>query len=63
MNTFEESVIDAANSEGNLCYETAQQLLLEHGFTLDDAYSDPHGVDPVALDERNAQALLNWLGY
>ena len=61
--TYEESVIDAADDNGNLSYKDAQRLLGEHSCSLEDTYEDNHGVDPVALDERNAEALLNWLGY
>jgi hypothetical protein len=61
--TYEESVLDAADENGNLSYNDAQRLLKEHSFTLDDVYSDNHGVSWVALDERNAEALLAWLGY
>lgn len=61
--SYEDAVIDAADQSGNLSYSNAQKLLMEHGFTLTDTYADSHGVDPVALDSRNAQALLHWLGY
>ena len=61
--TYEDSVLDAANEDGNLSYADAQRLLGDHGFTLDDVYEDNHGVSWVALDERNAEALLAWLGY
>ena len=60
---FEDSVLASADKDGNLSLSLAQRLLSEHGFTLTDTYADPHGVDPVALDARNAQALLHWLGY
>ncbi len=61
--TYEESVIDAADDNGNLSYKDAQRLLGEHDSSIEDTYADNHGVCPVALDERNAEALLNWLGY
>jgi hypothetical protein len=61
--TYEESVLDAADEDGNLSRADAVQLLKEHSFTLDDIYADNHGVSWVALDERNAEALLAWLGY
>lgn len=61
--TYEDSVLDYADENGNLTYKVANQLLREHGFTHDDVYEDRHGVDPVALDAHNAQALLYWLGY
>ena len=61
--TYEESVLACANDDGNLSYADAQRLLGEHSSSLDELYEDNHGVDPVALDERKAEALLNWLGY
>lgn len=61
--TFEESVLDHADHCGNLSHGDACQLLAEHGFTLADVYEDDHGVSAVHLDERNAEALLAWLGY
>jgi len=61
--TYEDSVLDAANEDGNLSYADAQRLLGDHGFTLDDVYAENNGVSWVALDERNAEALLAWLGY
>lgn len=61
--TYEDSVLDAADDSGNLSAADAQKLLREHGFTIDDLYEDNHGVSWVALDERNAEALLEWLGY
>jgi len=61
--TYEDSVLEAADDEGNLSRSDAARLLSEHGFTLDDLYADNHGVSWVALDERNAEALLAWLGY
>jgi hypothetical protein len=61
--TYEDSVIDAADDAGRLSHADAERLLKEHGFTLDDVYEDNHGVSWVALDERNAEALLAWLGY
>ena len=61
--TYEESVLDCTDENGNLSHKDAQRLLKDHGFTLDDIYEDNHGVSWVALDERNAEALLCWLGY
>ncbi len=61
--TYEDSVLDAADENGNLSRSDASRLLSEHGFTLDDLYADNHGVSWVALDARNAEALLCWLGY
>ena len=61
--TFEDSVIDAADDDGNLSHADASKLLAEHGFSLEDVYADNHGVSWCHLDERNAEALLAWLGY
>ncbi len=61
--SYEDSVLDAADDAGNLSFADTCKLLSEHGFALDDVYADSHGVDPVALDEFNAEALLFWLGY
>ena len=61
--TYEDSVLDHADEDGNLSRGDAVKLLSDHGFTLDDIYEDNHGVSWVALDARNAEALLAWLGY
>ena len=61
--TYEESVLDPADRNGNLSHGDAEALLAEHGFTLDDIYANSHGVSWCHLDERNAEALLAWLGY
>jgi len=61
--TYEESVLDYADQDGNLSRGDAVQLLKDHGFTLDDLYADSHGVSWCHLDARNAEALLAWLGY
>jgi len=61
--SYEDQVLDAADDNGCLSYADAQRLLKAHGFTLDDVYEDNHEVSWVALDERNAEALLAWLGY
>lgn len=61
--TYEESVLDAADDQGNLSRTDAAKLLAHHGFTLDNLYEDDHGVSWVHLDQRNAEALLAWLGY
>ena len=63
ITTYEDSVIDAANDEGNLSRTDAARLLIEHGFTIDDIYEDNHGFNWIELDARNAEALLAWLGY
>ena len=61
--TYEESVLDYADQDGNLSRGDAVQLLKDHGFTLDDVYEDSHGVSWCHLDARNAEALLAWVGY
>ena len=61
--TFEDSVLDCADENGCLSYNDARKLLAEHGEELDAIYEDNRGVSWVALDERNAEALLHWLGY
>jgi hypothetical protein len=61
--SYEDSVIGAADDNGCLSYNDARRLLADHGFTLEDTYEDDHDVSKVALDERNAEALLAWLGY
>ena len=63
LTTYEDSVLAAADDDGNLSRPDASRLLTEHGFTIDDIYEDNHGVSWVALDARNAEALLAWLGY
>jgi hypothetical protein len=60
---YEESVLAAADDTNCLSRKDAERLLNDHGFTLDDLYEDNHGVSWVALDARNAEALLAWLGY
>jgi len=61
--SYEDSVLEAADENGNLSLINAINLLEEHGFTMDDIYEDPGNVSLIALDERNAEALLAWLGY
>jgi hypothetical protein len=61
--TYEDSVWEAANDDGNLSHEDAERLLADHGFTLADIYTENHDVSWVALDQRNVGALLSWLGY
>lgn len=63
LTCYEDSVLDAADDDGNLSINDAKKLLKEHGATLEDIYEDSHGVSWVALDARNAEALLAWLGY
>jgi hypothetical protein len=61
--TYEDSVLEYADDDGNLSFEDTKRLLSDHGFSLSDIYEDNHNVSWVELDARNAQALLNWLGY
>ena len=61
--TYEESVLDAADENGNLSLEDARKLFADHSDRLDAIYEDNHGVSWAALDARNAEALLAWLGY
>ena len=61
--SYEESVIDAADENGNLSWPDAQRLFADHSERFDAVYEDNHGLPWVALDERNAEALLSWLGY
>ena len=63
MFTYEDSVLSAADEDGNLTHNDATRLLTDHGFTMEDVYADNNGVSWVALDARNAEALLAWLGY
>jgi len=60
---FKNSVLSYADMAGNLTHADAAQLLGNHGFTVDDLYADNHDVSWCHLDERNAEALLAWLGY
>jgi hypothetical protein len=61
--SYEDSVLAVADENDNLSLKYATKLLADHGSTMDDVYADPGDVSPIALDERNAYALLNWLGY
>ena len=49
FSTFEESVLDAADNNGNLKEK--------------DAADDAHGESATKLAQHHAQTLLNWLGY
>ena len=60
---YSDSVLEAADDDGNLSRADAVRLLADHSMTLNDVYADNHGVSWVALDTRNAEALLAWLGY
>ena len=61
--TYEDSVLHYADHNGNLSAADADQLLSEHGFTFDDVLEDNHQVSWAHLGDRNAEALLAWLGY
>jgi len=61
--TYADTVLDHADQEGNLSHADASRLLREHGCSLIDLYEDDHGISAIHLDERNAEALLAWLGY
>ena len=61
--TYEDSVLDHADQAGNLSSGDALKLLTDHGFGWDDVYSDNNGVSWSQLEDRNAEALLAWLGY
>jgi hypothetical protein len=61
--SYEDSVLSYADHLGNLSHGDAEKLLADHSFTLEDVYADNHGVSWCRLDERNAEALLAWLGY
>ena len=60
---YEESVLQYADAAGNLSAADADQLLSEHGFSLEDVIEDNQGVSWAALADRNAEAYLAWLGY
>jgi hypothetical protein len=61
--TYEDSVLAAADDNGTLSLADCVKLLDDHGCTMADLYENANGVDPVALDARDAEALLSWLGY
>jgi hypothetical protein len=61
--SYEDSVLAAADENGNLSLADARRLFADHSDRLDAIYEDNHGISWVALDERNAEALLAWLGY
>jgi hypothetical protein len=61
--TYEDSVLDHADEAGNLSTGDAFKLLADHGFSWGDVHSDNHEVSWSHLEERNAEALLAWLGY
>jgi hypothetical protein len=61
--SYEESVIDHADEDGNLTDSDASRLLKEHGFSWWHVLADAHGINLEALSNNNAEALLAWLGY
>ena len=61
--SFEDSVLQYADQDGNLSLGDAQQLFSQHGFEFEEIYADNHDISWPALDARNAEALLAWLGY
>jgi hypothetical protein len=64
FNSYEESVLDAANCHtGCLSERLAERLLNDHGFTLEDVLNDSNGEPAYKLAQHHAQTLLNWLGY
>jgi hypothetical protein len=60
---YEDSVLEAADENGNLSLADAIKLFADHSERFDGIYEDNRGISWVALDERNAEALLAWLGY
>jgi hypothetical protein len=56
--SYEDSVLDAANVDGNLSGTDAARLVEDHGLLPSDAISELGAVHWL-----NAEALLNWLGY
>ena len=63
MFTYSDSVLDACDMEGNLSLGDAQALFQAHGANFDEIYEDNHQISWAALDARNGEALLAWLGY
>ena len=61
--TYSESVLDFTDHAGNLSSADATRLLADHGFTWDDVHACNNGVSWSHLEDRNAEALLAWLGY
>ena len=61
--TYEDSVLDHADQAGNLSAADASRLLADHSFNWEDVHADNHGVSWSHLEDRNAEALLAWLGY
>ena len=63
MFTYSDSVLDACDQEGNLSAGDAAALFQAHSSNFDEIYADNHGISWAALDARNGEALLAWLGY
>ena len=61
--TYEDSVLDHADQAGNLSAADASKLLADHSFSWEDVHADNNGVSWSHLEDRNAEALLAWLGY
>ena len=56
--TYEDSVLDAADDNGNLRGVDAARLVEDHGLLPSDAIGELGAVHWL-----NAEALLAWLGY
>jgi hypothetical protein len=57
MASYEESVMDAADSDGKLTSADADKLCFDHGCQL-----AAYAVETGDLS-RDAQGILGWLGY
>lgn len=57
--SFEDSVLDAADEQGNLSKEDALQLVYEHSMD----WSEWVKSCPMGTNQRDAEAILSWLGY
>ena len=57
MPTYEDSVLDAADDDGNLDLNDACHLLNQHDALLTDYISE------TGDKQLNAEGLLAWLGY
>jgi hypothetical protein len=60
MTTYEESVLDAADDDGNLTPWQARRLFAEHGSDLAEWLDS---VDAELLGRWSAEGMLSWLGY
>jgi hypothetical protein len=56
--TYEDSVLDAADEDGNLSAVDAARLVEDHSLLPSDAIGELGAVHWL-----NAETLLNWLGY